>query len=71
MVPAKVASTLADPYHTLRDMHITGPQTVRSKKDDKAMARQLEGKMWGGLAGKGDWFKIPGVSSGGDGEGSK
>jgi hypothetical protein len=52
-------------------MHITGPQTVRSKKDDKAMARQLEGKRWWGLAGKGDWFKIPGVSSGGDGEGSK
>jgi len=52
-------------------MQITGPKTVRSKKEDKAMARQLDGKMWGGLAGKGHWFTIKGIISGGDGEGSK
>jgi hypothetical protein len=68
VVPGKIASALEDPYHTLRDMHITGPKTVRSKKEDKAMARQLEGRMWGDLAGRGDWFKIPGVS-GGEGHG--
>ena len=69
MVPAKIASVLEGPYNTLRDMHITGPKTVKSKKEDKAMARQLEGMMWGDLAGKGDWIKIPGVTSGGEGEG--
>ena len=44
-------------------MHIMGPQTVKSKKEDKPMARQSEGKMCGDLAGEED---IQDASCGGD-----
>jgi hypothetical protein len=69
VVPAKVASALADPYYTRRDKDITGPEkvTVTSKKEDKVMATQLDGKRGRDLARSGDRFKIRSVSS----EGSK
>jgi len=42
-------------------MHLTGPKTVKSKKEDKALPRGLAGGMLRDFTGKGDWLRLPGM----------
>ena len=58
-VSSALTTALEGPYNTLRDMHLTGPKTVKSKKEDKALPRGLAGVMMGDFAGKGDWLRLP------------
>ena len=60
-MPAHTAlrTVLSGPYDTLGDMHITGPKTLRSKREDKEMMRRAKSELFGDMTNSLDLIPIP------------